>query len=78
MIGSRIVFFWCVGWAVYGLQAVGMEGWQVHVHSESVWELYRSAVSCRRCMDFFCQKSRIDYLGGGSNISTPVWGRFPF
>ena len=37
-------FFWCVGCAVYGLQAVGMEGWQVHVHSESVWDLYRSAV----------------------------------
>ena len=37
-------FFRCVGCAVYGLQAVGMEGWQVHVHSESVWELYRPGV----------------------------------
>ena len=22
-------------------QAVGMDGWQVHVHKESVWDLYR-------------------------------------
>ena len=44
MIGYWIVVYLvrCTGGSC--LQAVGMEGWQVHVHSESVWELYRSAV----------------------------------